>query len=287
MLSVPQALALPQVAQRELLKTFDDVPGVDRPITVARTGFQALRRRPRRRRSAAASSGAHTDEVLRAAGYSADEIAALRARPASYEARRRPERRGAPAEARATGGRPAIIDIEPGKIAVRGYPIQELIGTLALSRHDLADAARRDARRRRRPRLLEAALVAAVDHGPHAPSIAIARMAVTCGLPLNGAMASAINALDDVHGGAGQQCMELFAAIAAAAGDAEASADVIAAGSSASRRRTARSSRASAIAGTASIRARCACSQLVREAEQAGVVARPLRAHRRRRSSGS
>ena len=55
-------------------------------------------------------------------------------------------------------------------------------------------------------------------------------MAVTCGLPLNGAMASAINALDDVHGGAGQQCMELFAAIAAAAGDAEASADVIAAG---------------------------------------------------------
>ena len=49
-----------------------------------------------------------------------------------------------------------------------------------------------------------------VDHGPHAPSIAIARMAVTCGLPVNGAMASAINVLDDVHGGAGQQCMELL-----------------------------------------------------------------------------
>ena len=49
-----------------------------------------------------------------------------------------------------------------------------------------------------------------VDHGPHAPSIAISRMAVTCGLPVNGAMASAINVLDDVHGGAGQQCMELL-----------------------------------------------------------------------------
>jgi citrate synthase len=35
-------------------------------------------------------------------------------------------------------------------------------------------------------------------------------MAVTCGLPINGAMASAINALDDIHGGAGQQCMELM-----------------------------------------------------------------------------
>jgi len=77
--------------------------------------------------------------------------------------------------------------------------------------------------------LLEAALVAAVDHGPHAPSIAIARMAVTCGLPLNGAMASAINALDDIHGGAGQQCMELLAAIDADAGQRDASEDGVAA----------------------------------------------------------
>ena len=47
-------------------------------------------------------------------------------------------------------------------------------------------------------------------------------MAVTCGLPLNGAMASAINALDDMHGGAGQQCMELYAAIAQRADAGEA-----------------------------------------------------------------
>lgn len=120
----------------------------------------------------------------------------------------------------------AIIDIEPGRIAIRGYPIEELIGTLRfpdmiwlMLRGEVPEPAQ--------SRLLEAALVAAVDHGPHAPSIAIARMAVTCGLPLNGAMASAVNALDDVHGGAGQQCMELLAAVAAAAGDAEASAAVI------------------------------------------------------------
>lgn len=31
---------------------------------------------------------------------------------------------------------------------------------------------------------------------------------------LNGAMASAINVLDDIHGGAGEQCMELYADIA-------------------------------------------------------------------------
>jgi citrate synthase len=55
-------------------------------------------------------------------------------------------------------------------------------------------------------------------------------MAVSCGLPVNGAMASAINVLDDVHGGAGQQCMELYRAIDAAAapdGDLDAAVDEV------------------------------------------------------------
>lgn len=102
-----------------------------------------------------------------------------------------------------------IIDIKPGVIRPRGKPIQDLIGTISfpqmiwlMVRGDLPTRAQGD--------LLEAALVAAVDHGPQAPSIAIARMAVTCGLPLNGAMASGINALDDIHGGAGEQCLELY-----------------------------------------------------------------------------
>jgi citrate synthase len=112
----------------------------------------------------------------------------------------------------------AIIDIHPGKIAMRGYPIEELIGTVRfpemiwlMLRGELPQRAQAD--------LLEATMVAAVDHGPQAPSIAISRMAVTCGLPVNGAMASAINALDDIHGGAGQQCMELYLEIAADASD--------------------------------------------------------------------
>ena len=103
----------------------------------------------------------------------------------------------------------SIIDIHPGKIAIRGYPIEELIGRVRfpdmiwlMLRGDLPSRGQSD--------LLEAAMVPGVDHGPHAPSIAIARMAVTCGLPVNGAMASAINVLDDIHGGAGQQCMELY-----------------------------------------------------------------------------
>ncbi len=103
----------------------------------------------------------------------------------------------------------AIIDMEPGRIALRGQPIEELIGNLSFAqmiwfmvRGGVPDAAQ--------ARLFEAALVAAVDHGPQAPSIATARMAVTCGLPLNGAMASAVNMLGDVHGGAGEQAVELL-----------------------------------------------------------------------------
>jgi citrate synthase len=112
----------------------------------------------------------------------------------------------------------SIIDIEPGKIAVRGYPIEELIGTLRFP-DMIWLMLRGEVPGQAQSRLFESALVAAVDHGPHAPSIAIARMAVTCGVPLNGAMASAINVLDDVHGGAGQQCMELYREIAAEAGE--------------------------------------------------------------------
>jgi len=127
----------------------------------------------------------------------------------------------------------SIIDIHPGKIAIRGYPIEELIGNVRfpdmiwlMLRGELPTRGQSD--------LLEAALVPGVDHGPHAPSIAISCMAVSCGLPVNGAMASAINVLDDVHGGAGQQCMELYREIDAAAG---ADGDLVAAAEAIIRRR--------------------------------------------------
>ena len=102
-----------------------------------------------------------------------------------------------------------IIDIQPGKITVRGEPIEKLMGTVSFV--EMIWLMLRGARATpAQARLLEMALVASVDHGPHAPSIAIARMSTTCGVELNSAMASAIGILGDVHGGAGQQCMEIF-----------------------------------------------------------------------------
>ncbi|GAB2854388.1 citryl-CoA lyase [Actinoallomurus bryophytorum] len=106
----------------------------------------------------------------------------------------------------------AVSRMEPGVIELRGHPVQELIGTTSLTsmiwlmlRGELPGA--------REAALLEAALVAGVDHGPQAPSIAIARMAATCGVGLNSAVASAVNTLGDSHGGAGEQCVELLTEI--------------------------------------------------------------------------
>jgi crotonobetainyl-CoA:carnitine CoA-transferase CaiB-like acyl-CoA transferase len=76
-LTVPQALELPQVAHRELLKTFDRVPGVGRPVTIARAGFRMSGGDPDVQ-SPPPSLGQHTIEVLEEAGYSAAEIEALR-----------------------------------------------------------------------------------------------------------------------------------------------------------------------------------------------------------------
>ena len=110
--------------------------------------------------------------------------------------------------------RTEIIDMAPGVIRYRGYPIEELIGRVSFAQM-IWLMVRGELPTRQQGDLLDAALMAAVDHGPQAPSIAIARMATTCGVGLNNAMASAVNVLGDVHGGAGEQAVEFFQAIGA------------------------------------------------------------------------
>lgn len=117
-----------------------------------------------------------------------------------------------------------IIDMAPGEIRLRGHPIEDLIGNISFPQMVWL-MTRGDVPGEDEAALLECALVAAVDHGPQAPSIAAARMAVTCGLGLNGAMASAVNMLDDVHGGAGEQAVELYTWIDGAVQDGLAIAD--------------------------------------------------------------
>jgi citrate synthase len=63
----------------------------------------------------------------------------------------------------------AIIDIHPGKIAIRGYPIEELIGRVRfpdmiwlMLRGEFPSRGQSD--------LLEAAMAPGVDHGPQPPT---------------------------------------------------------------------------------------------------------------------
>src|SRR5262249_40227611 len=112
----------------------------------------------------------------------------------------------------------AIIDMKPGMIRYRGYAIEDLIGRVSfaemvylMTRGELPDPAA--------AKLLEAALVAAVHHGPQAPPAAAARIAVPCGAGIDHAVAPATKLVGDVHGGAGEQCVTLYNAIAARMGD--------------------------------------------------------------------
>ena len=107
----------------------------------------------------------------------------------------------------------SIIEMRPGVIRYRGYAIEDLIGRIGFAEMVWL-MTRGELPKRAHAKLLEAALVSAVDHGPQAPSIAIARMAITCGVGINNAMASAINVLGDIHGGAGEQAVEFYQRIA-------------------------------------------------------------------------
>lgn len=120
-----------------------------------------------------------------------------------------------------------VSRIAPNVIEYRGYPIESLIGRVGfvetiwlLVRGGLPTAGQ--------ARLLEAALVSSADHGPQAPSIAVARMTATCGVGLNSAIASAVNALGDVHGGAGQECVAVLRDMRTRRGDPDtAAADIV------------------------------------------------------------
>ena len=113
----------------------------------------------------------------------------------------------------------AISDVRPGHIVLRGEPIERLIETASYA--SVVGLLVGDLRLSTgQAKLLEAALIAGVDHGVRAPSIAAARMAATCGIPLNCAVATGMNLLGDDHGGAGEQCMELLYEATAAAGSA-------------------------------------------------------------------
>lgn len=76
-LTLPEILAEPQVKSREIIKTFTNVPGLDRDVAVPRLGFHLASGLPDTD-IPPPQLGQDTDQVLAQFGYASDEIAQLR-----------------------------------------------------------------------------------------------------------------------------------------------------------------------------------------------------------------
>jgi formyl-CoA transferase len=76
-LDVPSALEHPQVTERKLVKRFDAVPGVDRPVRVVRGGFRLASGDPQPR-SAPPALGADTEALLAEIGLSPHDVDELK-----------------------------------------------------------------------------------------------------------------------------------------------------------------------------------------------------------------
>ena len=105
--------------------------------------------------------------------------------------------------------RTAITKVEPNHISIRGYAIQDLIG-----KHSFGEVVyllfKGELPTPDRGKLIEAVLVATVDHSVMAPSACATRFVASGGVPIQSAVAAGLSALGDHHGGAIEQCQKLL-----------------------------------------------------------------------------
>ena len=100
----------------------------------------------------------------------------------------------------------AITKVEPNKLLLRGYRINELMGRVSFSQAVYL-AVIGELPSEEVGRLIDAILVASIDHGATPPSTLAAITVASTGAPLNAALASGILGITHLHGGAIEGCM--------------------------------------------------------------------------------
>ena len=107
----------------------------------------------------------------------------------------------------------AITSVEPNKVRLRGYPIDELMGKVTFSQA-IYLALKGELPSPEVGRLLDAIFVSSVDHGAGPPSVLAARTVASTGAELHAAVAAGVLAISRFHGGAIEEGMRLFQAVA-------------------------------------------------------------------------
>jgi len=100
----------------------------------------------------------------------------------------------------------SVTGIEPNKIQLRGYPIDELMGKVPFP-SAVYLALKGELPDEKVGRLMDVMLVSSVDHGATPPSTLTARTVASTGAPLNACIAAGILAINKYHGGAIENCM--------------------------------------------------------------------------------
>ncbi len=102
-----------------------------------------------------------------------------------------------------------IIDVKPNQIMISGYHIQDLMGRVSYGEM-LYLMIMGKLPQETAGKLIDAVLVAACDQGVISPAITTSCMAATCGVTFNSAIASGMNLLGKIHGGAIEEAMDVF-----------------------------------------------------------------------------
>lgn len=107
------------------------------------------------------------------------------------------------------GWNTAITETAPNAIRVRGYAADALMGRVSFAQA-IYLVLRGELPTDTEGALLDAILVACIDHGATPPSTLAARTAASTGAPLNAALAAGILSINAHHGGAIEASMRLF-----------------------------------------------------------------------------
>jgi citrate synthase len=128
----------------------------------------------------------------------------MKQEPTAASVERRAQRRVADEKWR-TG----LTGIEPNKILVRGYPLDEIMGRLTFG-ETIYLLLIGECPSPGIGRLMEAMLVSFIDHGATPPSTLAARNTATAGAPLRACVAAGILGFGRYHGGDIESCMHFL-----------------------------------------------------------------------------